>query len=79
MSLSGIAWLNLLTVIIKVSSPEKEYFPNSSKKHLEGKDLTERLYHEMHYKCHSFQQMSVVLGNKQWTLEIQSFCILLLK
>lgn len=73
MSLSGTASLNLLTIIIATSSPEEEHFPKSLKKHLEGKDLTEKLYHEMDYKSHSFQPMPVVLGNKQWNLEIQVF------
>lgn len=78
MSFSGTAWLNLL-IIITTSSPEEEHFPKSLKKHQEGKDLTEKLYHEMHCKCHSLQPMPVVLANKQWTLKIQFFCILLLK
>lgn len=55
MGLSGAAWLNLLTIIIATFSPEEDPFPKSSKRHLEVKDLTEKLYHEMHYKSHSLQ------------------------
>lgn len=69
MSLSGTAQLNLFTIIIATSSPEEEPFPKSLKKHPEGKDLSEKFHHEMHYKCNSFQPMPVALGNNQWTLE----------
>lgn len=71
MGLSGTAQQNLLTIITATFSPEEEHFPKSSKRHIGGKDLTEKLYHEMHYKCHSLQPVPAVLGNKQRTLEIQ--------